>query len=299
MSWISKRDAKHDLRDNLGSSAARIRDVLDAQGALFFDDLVMQTELLPGQVEIGLSELCATGMVTADSFQSVRQLIAPETKRGRGKRRKRGRTTRQISSGIFGPNRATQNQVPGRWSLLRFPKSDSEDTAFLNNWAWLLLQRYGVVFRDLLVHESLAPAWSELVKSYRRLEAQGEVRGGRFVSGVGGEQYALDDSVSRLRRVRDMTGEAEWLIFSAADPLNLTSCVIKGPRIPALHTNRLACRNGKLVAARVGGEIKFFEEVDLQTSNWVRQVLERNLQLRSQVKLLDGLPEEASEKKDP
>ncbi len=303
MSWISKRYVKHDLRDNLGSSAACVRDVLDTQGALFFDDLVMQTELLPGQVEIGLSELCAIGMVTADSFQSVRQLIAPETKRGRGKRRKRGRTTRQISltesSGRFGPNRATQNQVPGRWSLLRLPKLQSEDSVFLDNWAWLLLQRYGVVFRDLLIHESLAPAWSELVKSYRRLEAQGEVRGGRFVSGVGGEQYALDDSVSRLRRVRDMTSEAEWLIFSAADPLNLTSSVIKGPRIPALHTNRLACRNGKLIAARVGGEIKFYEEVDLQTSNWVRQVLERNLQLRRQVKLLDGLSEDVSEKTDP
>jgi len=144
-----------------------------------------------------------------------------------------------------------------------------------------LLRRWGVVFRDLLVKESGAPPWWELVQIYRRLEARGEIRGGRFVAGVGGEQYALEESIAGLRQIRDATAvEAERLIVSAADPLNLSGIVVDGPRVPALGTNALAFCDGRLIAYRLGDEVQFQEELEPVEAERVTQALRRDAPTR-------------------
>jgi ATP-dependent Lhr-like helicase len=169
-----------------------------------------------------------------------------------------------------------------RWA--RFPPATAAAPAEerVEYWAWLLLRRWGVVFRDLLAREDLAPPWGELVRVYRRLEARGEVRGGRFVLGVGGEQYAMEESVALLRRVRDEASDAgagaagEWLVVSAADPLNLSGSVVPGPRVPALHTNAVAFQGGRVVAARLGEEVVFVDETDPARQERIEQLLRKD-----------------------
>jgi ATP-dependent Lhr-like helicase len=129
-------------------------------------------------------------------------------------------------------------------------------------WAWLLLDRYGVIFRDLLARESAAPPWRELARVYRRLEIRGEIRGGRFVRGVAGEQFALADAVERLRKHRDAPAEPSWGIVSAADPLNLVGIVTRDPRVPSKRGNRVLFLNGRPVAARESRQIRWI--VDLK-----------------------------------
>ena len=146
----------------------------------------------------------------------------------------------------------------GRWA--RFPGylSASASGAYLENWCRQLLHRYGVVMRDLLARETAAPPWRELVVEYRRMELRGEVCGGRFITDVAGEQFAEPATVAQLRAVRDTAPVDSWCVLSAADPLNLSGLIDRGPRIPATHRNRLIYRGGRCIAARVGGEIQFF-----------------------------------------
>jgi ATP-dependent Lhr-like helicase len=173
-----------------------------------------------------LRELVAWGLVTADGFQGLRQLTGGvgQTKRPRLKRSLYG------PGGIFtGPGPA------GRWSLVHQPESGEIDgDALAESVANILLRRYGVVFRDLVVRESITLPWREVLKALRRLEARGLVRGGRFVTGFVGEQYALPEAVDALRRVRrqERTGEKVWV--GAVDPLNLVSVIVPGPRLPSL-----------------------------------------------------------------
>jgi ATP-dependent Lhr-like helicase len=152
----------------------------------------------------------------------------------------------------------------GRWS--RFPpfvqpKSSLERA---EQWAWLLLQRYGVMFRDLLARESVAPPWRELLPVYRRLEMRGEIRGGRFVSGVAGEQFALSDAVEALRKMRDEPDTDTWAVVSASDPLNLVGIVTPGPRVPAKRANRVLYLNGRAVASREAGHVRWRIDPDSQ-----------------------------------
>jgi ATP-dependent Lhr-like helicase len=140
-------------------------------------------------------------------------------------------------------------------------------------WAWLLLHRYGVMFRDLLARESGAPAWRELAPIYRRLEMRGEIRGGRFVRGVAGEQFALGDAVERLRQHRDEPAEQSWEVVSAADPLNLVGIITDGPRVPAKRTNRVLLVNGRAIAARESRQIRWLADVDEQTRQRAVQIL--------------------------
>ena len=183
-------------------------EALSNHGALFFDDLLAVTKLLPSQLEDALRELAALGLVTSDGFAAVRGLSSKSRHAigRRAGRAKRGKTT--YSQG-------------GRWS--RFPpfvqQVSAEERA--ERWAWLLLRRYGVMFRDLLARESVAPAWRDLLPVYRRLEMRGEIRGGRFVGGVAGEQFALPEAVERLRKHRDRPAAETWSVISAVDPLNL------------------------------------------------------------------------------
>jgi len=150
----------------------------------------------------------------------------------------------------------------GRWS--KFPpftqNVSGEERA--ERWAWLLLERYGVMFRDLLARESAAPSWRELAAVYRRLEMRGEIRGGRFVSGVAGEQFALNEAVETLRRLRDQPAEAVWTVVSGSDPLNLVGIVTPGARVPSLRANRVLFVNGRPVASREGGEIRWIVPLD-------------------------------------
>ncbi len=220
-------------------------EALTAHGALFFDDLLAVTSLLPSQLEDALRELAALGLVTSDGFAAIRALVwkRQEALGRRASRRLKRRRQTAYSRG-------------GRWS--RFPPfvQPASGPQRAERWAWLLLNRYGVMFRDLLARESVAPPWRELLPVYRRLEMRGEIRGGRFVSGVAGEQFALSDAVHGLRKMRDEPETDNWSVVSASDPLNLVGIVTPGPRVPAKRTNRVLYLNGRAVASREGGDIR-------------------------------------------
>jgi len=215
---------------------------LQQQGASFFADLVRVTNHLPTEVENGLWELVAAGLVTADGFDNLRALMDPRRRRAEG--RERARRPRHAA---------------GRWSLLRaLPSQHSVPHAQYANHervARQLLRRYGVVFRDLLARESLVQSWRDLLVQYRRMEMAGEVRGGRFVSGFTGEQFALSEAVEALRTIRkknsSVGGEHE-IKLSATDPLNLVGVILPGPRVPAVPTNFLVFKGNELVRTVIG-----------------------------------------------
>ena len=233
-------------------------DTLADGGALFFTELVRRSNLLPSQVEEALSQLAALGLVTSDSFDGLRALLVPSNKRptfGRnaGKRRRK-------------PNLASI-EFAGRWSLLRRDvasppsgngaESSARDAA-VEQFARVLLHRYGVVFRRLLERESFPVTWYELGRIYRRWEARGEIRGGYFVGGIGGEQFALPEAIGMLRSIRKASPNAELITLSAADPLNLQGILTPGQRIAALTANRISFLNGLPIAALEAGEIHKF-----------------------------------------
>ncbi len=145
----------------------------------------------------------------------------------------------------------------------------------LDRWCRLLLARYGVLFRDLLSRETAAPPWSELVRVLRRMELRGEINGGRFVLGVGGEQYSLPSAVESLRQVRDRRPDSEWFVISAADPLNLVGILSPGARLPATHKNALVLQNGRVVATLVGGAVDYQAAFDAAIEWEMRTALVR------------------------
>jgi ATP-dependent Lhr-like helicase len=161
-------------------------------------------------------------------------------------------------------------EAAGRWVLI----SDASDQPDLEAIAWALLRRWGVVFRRLLDREGELPPWYALLQVYRRLEAQGRIRGGRFVAGFSGEQYALSEAVTALRHARRAPKSGELISISAADPLNLVGIVTPGPRVAAIPTNRILFRDGVPIAARDGGEIRFMS--DPESDRWaLTQALRR------------------------
>jgi ATP-dependent Lhr-like helicase len=227
------------IEQSLSSYAERVREVLEQHGASFFHELTAISGLLPTQVEQALGELAGLGLVTSDSFAGLRALITPSSKRkplGGGRRRHR--------TAPFGIESA------GRWSLV-----DRAAEQPVEHVARSLLRRYGVVFRRLLAREAGAPAWRELVQVYRRLEGRGEVRGGRFVSGMSGEQFALPEAVGQLRAVRRQPASGLLVAVGAADPLNLTGIVTPGERVAAIARSRVLYRDGVPVLALERGEV--------------------------------------------
>jgi ATP-dependent Lhr-like helicase len=216
-------------------------------GALFFGELVKQTGLLPSRVERALAELVAQGLVTADSFEGLRALLMPEEKRAPFSAAERRRHHKAVTSVEFA----------GRWSLLRpitstqAHKSEEAVEAF----ARALLRRYGVVFRRMLERESIHVTWFELCRVYRRLEAQGAIRGGYFVNGVSGEQFALPEAVGLLRSIRKKPATGALITISAADPLNLAGILTPGLRITAISAHRILLRDGAPVAALKAGQL--------------------------------------------
>src|SRR6184192_1027491 len=225
---------------SLSHSGRAIAGALDGRGASFFGDLVNATGLLRTEVEKGLGELVAWGLVTADSFAGLRALLVPsDRRRPVGGFRRRGKVA------PFGVETA------GRWSRVRSAAPLPEERV-AEAVAWQLLRRYGVVFRRLATRETLLVPWREILRSYRRLEARGEIRGGRFVGGFSGEQYALPEAVGLLRQVRRQEASGALVTLSGADPLNLAGIITPGDVVPGLATNRILYRDGIPVAVREG-----------------------------------------------
>jgi ATP-dependent Lhr-like helicase len=228
-------------RPNLpGSGPARdVLDCLRQRGALFEGQVVSDTGRLPIEVEEALWDLVARGLVTADGFGAVRALLARRSSHGR-----RPRTPVRSARARLRRGSPEANRALGRFALLPAAEGFSNRDALAEAAAEQLLARWGVVFRDLLARETLALSWRELSWALRRMEARGTVRGGRFVTGFVGEQFALPGAVEALRRTRRLPRSGETIRLSAADPLNLVGILTPGPRVPALRTNVVVYRDG-------------------------------------------------------
>ena len=265
--------------EDLSSVAEKVRSALSQHGASFTSDLLADTGLLETQLEQALAELVAAGLLTADSFQGVRHLAANNHDRARRQRhRRRGFPAPGLEQG-------------GRWSLARSRSSDRDHWQWVEYITTVLLRRYGVVFRALVYGQSGLPAWRDMLYVLRRLELREQVSGGRFVDGFAGEQFADPAAVRQLSRCRDpVAGSATMVaIVAAADPLNLSGVLLPGERVPATSGNRLAFRNGQLVAALVAGEVRSLdgEEVDWPTRQKLIQYGARRL--RHETKSVDAI----------
>jgi ATP-dependent Lhr-like helicase len=241
------------------AKARAVANCIREQGASFFDELIEGSHLLGPQVEEALAELVALGIVNSDSFTGLRALLLPSEKRSRRRRRP-----------IFGMADA------GRWALARRgnPRPVSE---IVEHIARALLRRYGVVFWRMLEREApWLPPWRDLLRVYRRLEARGEIRGGRFVAGFAGEQFALPDAIGLLREVRRRPASDIWVSLSGADPLNLVGILTPGPKLAAFAANRVLYRDGLPLALQSGGEVQFLETLDAAAQWQARKALLRS-----------------------
>ncbi|WP_457969236.1 DEAD/DEAH box helicase [Pseudomonas sp. R4-84] len=254
----------------LSLKTQKVHQALSEHGALFFDELLHEAHLLRSELETALQELVGAGLVNADSFAGLRALITPASKRqARSSRRGRG-------AFVGGMDDA------GRWALLRRsspapepgnrPAPTPPDT--LEHIAMTLLRRYGVVFWRLLEREAdWLPSWRELLRTFHRLEARGEIRGGRFVSGLAGEQFALPEAIALLRDARRRPADGSLVAVCGVDPLNLAGTLLPGAKVPALASNRLVYRDGLPVAAVVAGKQHLFVELDAEGMAGVRNKL--------------------------
>jgi ATP-dependent Lhr-like helicase len=200
---------------------------LRVRGASFASEIQSACGLSEEEVRAALAELVAAGLVSSDGFAGLRTIIGTR------------------------PTTAT-----GRWFALQAADAPAE------TFAWTLLRRYGVVFRKLLTRETTGITWRELVHVYRRLEARGEIRGGRFVNGMSGEQFALPDAVERLRETRRTPADDRLVTISAADPLNLTGIVTAGDRLRTAASNRIVYLRGVPVSAMEGDMLRALADVD-------------------------------------
>ena len=223
---ITRREASDAPTSGLSPDANAVLQFLRKRGASFFPDIVRATGKLKAEVETALWELVAGGLLTADGFDNLRALIDPKRRAGQGS----GKTSRPRHSA-------------GRWSLVYSGENQDRNRA-LEPTCWMLLKRYGIVFRELLTRESILAKWRELLMTFRRLEDRGEIRGGRFVSGFLGEQFALPVAVESLRARRKRAPTSEVTTVAAADPLNLVGIVVPGERVAANSGTVVAYRDG-------------------------------------------------------
>ena len=223
---IPRREDSEASSVGLSPDAAAVHLYLRQRGASFFADIVRGTGRLKSEVETALWELVAAGLLTADGFDNLRALIDPKRRSGQGS----GRTSRPRHSA-------------GRWSLLYSGENHDRNRA-LEAICWMLLRRYGIVFRELLTRETILPKWRELLITLRRLEDRGELRGGRFVSNFLGEQFALPVAVESLRAMRNQQPCGEIIAISAADPLNLVGIIVPGERVAANSGSVVSYRDG-------------------------------------------------------
>jgi len=213
-------------------------------------DIVQQTGILKTQVEAALGELVNWGLVTADSYAGLQALTTPAAKRPRfaARRGRRG------ASSLF--NNA------GRWSLIHAAKEEpakanDENLEFL---AETLLQRYGVVFRKVLERETIRPHWRDLLRVYWRMEARGEIRGGRFVQGVSGEQFALPEALGTLKKVRNKGKTGELITLSSADPLNLVGILLPGEKVAVSAHTKIVFKDGIAIEVLHKNEVKYLHD---------------------------------------
>ena len=254
--WSEITQQRTSGKIELSNSGRQLRDHLATHGASFFDELTEQTGLLRTQIEEALGELAVAGMASSDSFAGLRALLVPSNRRrplGSHRRRRRA-SSHDIEDA-------------GRWALLSPGSQTSEEMSIpgpdtLQHIAWSLLSRYGVVFKRVLERETTLPPWRDLVMVLRRMEARGEIRGGRFVVGPSGEQFALPEAVSKLREMRRKPASDTLVSLSGADPLNLVGILSPGPRLPALLTNRVLYKDGNPIALQVGKDVRFLERVE-------------------------------------
>jgi ATP-dependent Lhr-like helicase len=246
--------------DELGSRARAVVETLRSHGASFYDEIVHATGLLRTQVEDALAELVAAGLVASDSFAGLRALLTPSEKR-----KPLGKAKRHRRSPLFGIEEA------GRWSLVKRTPPDAAtkrayyepDQDMVEHIVNSLLRRYGVVFWRLLQREAAwLPAWRDMLRVLRRLEARGDIRGGRFVAGSSGEQFALPEAIPMLRDTRRAETSGVLVSISGADPLNLVGVIAPGEKVPALLNNRVLYRDGIAVATLTGGEITWLEDLE-------------------------------------
>jgi ATP-dependent Lhr-like helicase len=244
-----------------GSRAQAVADYIREHGASFFQELVDGTGLLRSEVEEALAELVALGLVSSDSFGGLRALLVPS-----GERRPIAGGRRRRRTAAFGMEDA------GRWALARRSPTPKREASFeheaVEHAARTLLLRYGVVFWRLIEREAAwLPPWRDLVRVYRRLESRGDIRGGRFVAGFSGEQFALPEAVGMLRKVRRQGPSGAFVSLSGADPLNLVGILTPGPKLAALTGNRVLYRDGVPIALLAAGEVQFLETLD-PASEW-------------------------------
>jgi ATP-dependent Lhr-like helicase len=237
--WMTPHNPASDQPEGRGLSdgARQVLEFLRQRGASFFADVVRGTDKLKSEIETALWELVAAGVVTADGFDNLRSLIDPKRRAGQG-----------------GGRGARPRHSSGRWALLHAGQGVERNRA-VEATCWMLLKRYGIVFRDVLARETNLPKWRELQMAYRRLEDRGEIRGGRFVDGFLGEQFALPVAVESLRATRKVPPNGETVTLSAADPLNLVGIVGPGERVPAISGRTVTFRDGVAVQTREPEEL--------------------------------------------
>ena len=230
---------------------------LQDHGASFIGDIIAGTHRMPSDIEGALWQLVAAGLVTADGFGALRSLVNGTAKRVQSNRRSR-RPARQRTSS-------------SRWSLLQtFEWSENA----IEERAFQLLRRYGIVFPEVLGREPMAPSWRSLLQVYRRAEARGEIRGGRFVAGYVGEQFALPEAVETMRAIRKAAPSEEFIAVSACDPLNLAGVLTPGQRVPALIGNRVVFRDGVPLASLQGGDVVMHADLSTEDQDAVHRFLQ-------------------------
>ncbi|HYR74317.1 MAG TPA: DEAD/DEAH box helicase [Pyrinomonadaceae bacterium] len=250
----------------LTTNTAAVHDYLKEHGASFFVDIVAGTNLLPSMVEEALGELVFRGMVSADSFTGLRALLTPLSKTTHREVEKRRRKRKAFySMDDAGRWVRLRREEQGQAPLQTAPNGDNRnqpiDRDIIEAVARKLLQRYGVVFRKLLDRESISVPWRDLLRVYRRLEARGEIRGGRFVGGFSGEQFATSEAVQLLRSIRRAPSESSLVSINAADPLNLIGVITPGSRLAPAASNRILYRDGVPIAVLEAKEIRFLADM--------------------------------------
>ena len=233
--WRMLRSTESSVEVTLSEPARSLLEMLRNRGASFLREL----RLDDADVQRAISELVSAGLVTSDGFAGLRMLVRP--------------------------SQNSRANYSGRWSVLESPGEEEaaiDRESAVEIQARTFLRRYGVVFRRILTREANAAPWRELARIYRRLEARGEIRGGRFVTGMSGEQFALPGAVDRLREMRREGPDGRLVVISAADPLNLSGILTVGERVRAVATNRIAYRDGVAVSVMEGDSLRPLTELD-------------------------------------
>ena len=279
--WNTLCAAAQNSQTALSSRAQAVADTLREHGASFFDELADATRLLHSELEDALAELVAAGRINSDSFAGLRALLVPASRRPSPHRR-RGRRTALL--GIADA---------GRWSLLRRAsievdnstklesgKGGRGDPEHVEHVVRTLLKRYGLICWRLIAREAAwLPPWRELLRVCHRLEARGEIRGGRFIAGLTGEQFALPEAIAPLRAIRNRPRDGSLVSICGADPLNLVGHIVTGERVPNLVNARVLYRDGAPIATLVAGEFTALEPMD-EAAQWA-----------AKKRLLQGAPE--------